>query len=158
MAEIMWHQMTGWTQNKELKSCGWKWLWPHWSYCHGICLERHVQNRRKVCLQAKICSWTSWIISGNANHMTTMCDSVLFTIVSLTGIYAWAWSIILQVGLWPCECFSLKNAWSGVTHAPLVYFIFHWIYLFILSFIYIYLFIHLHIFIYSFIYMYLFGH
>jgi len=131
MAQIMLLQMMGWTQSKELKRCGWKWMWPNWRYCHGICLERHVQNCRKVCLQAKICSSTSWIRSRNANHMTTMCDSVLFTIVSLTGIYAWAWSIILQVVLWPCECFSLKNAWSGVTHAPSVYFIFYWTYWFI---------------------------
>jgi hypothetical protein len=109
MAQIMSHQMIEWTQNRELKGCGWKWLWFNLRYCHGIYLDRHVQNRRKVCLQAKICSWTPWIRSRNGNQMITMCASVLFTVVSLTGIYAWAWSIILQVGLWPCKCFILKK-------------------------------------------------
>ena len=57
-----------------------------------------------------------------------MCDSVLFTIVSLKGIYAWAWSIILQAGLWPCEWFGLKKLEVGL-HMP------HWFILFFIEFI-----------------------
>jgi len=171
MAQIMLLQMMGWTQCKELKRCGWKWMWPNWRYCRGICLERHVQNHRKVSLQAKICSWTSWVRSRNANHMTMMYDSVLFTIVSVTGIYAWAWSTILQVLLWPCECFSLKKhlKWGYACAIGLFYFLLNlFIHSLICLYIYIYLFIYSFI-IYSFMYskfnnlfihsfIYLFGH